>query len=74
MIIVDAINDCLEREDAVDRILRIIHCINRYKLAMNHMPIMPNQILLFANQFPDLGKSFWRMRRNLLTSNNLHHL
>jgi len=28
MIIVDAIHYCLEREDVVDRILRIILCIN----------------------------------------------
>jgi hypothetical protein len=28
MIIVDAIHNCLEREDVVDRILRIILCIN----------------------------------------------
>jgi hypothetical protein len=28
MIIVDAINDALERVDAIDRILRIILCIN----------------------------------------------
>jgi hypothetical protein len=60
MIIVDAINDCLEREDVVDRILRIIHCINRYKLAMNHMSIVPDQILLFTNQFLDLGTALWR--------------
>jgi hypothetical protein len=62
MIIVDAIHNCLERVDAVDRILRIILCINRYKLAMNHMSIEPNQILLFTNQFPDLGMALWRVR------------
>jgi hypothetical protein len=28
IIIVDAIHDCLEREDAVDRQIRIILCIN----------------------------------------------
>ncbi len=40
MIIVDAINNCLERVDAVDRILRIILCINRYELAIDCMPIV----------------------------------
>ena len=59
MIIVDAINNCLERVDAVDRILRIILCINRYKLAIDCMPIVLNQILLFTNQFPDLGMALW---------------
>jgi hypothetical protein len=60
MIIVDTKNNCLERVDAVDRILRIILCINRYKLAMNHMSIVPDQILLFTNQFLDLGTALWR--------------
>ena len=64
MIIVDVINDYLERVDRVDRILIIIICINRYKLARNHMSIVPDQILLFTNQFPDLGESLSLMRRN----------
>ena len=51
MIIVDAINDCLERVDAVDRVFRIILCINRYKLAINYMSIVPNQILLTTVNF-----------------------
>jgi hypothetical protein len=49
MIIVDAINDCLEREDAVDRILRIILCINRCKLALKCMSIVPYLIFRFTN-------------------------
>ena len=64
MIIVDVINDYLERVDTVDRILIFILCINRYKLARNHMSIVPDQILLFTNQFPDLGESLGGMRRN----------
>ena len=60
MIIVDTKYNCLERVDAVDRILGIILCINRYKLAMNHMSIVPDQILLFTNQFLDLGTALWR--------------
>ena len=61
MIIVDAINDCLERVDAVDRNLRIFLCINRYKFAMNDIAIVLNQFLLFTNQFPDLGMAQWCM-------------
>jgi hypothetical protein len=64
MIIVGAKNDCLERVDEVDRILRIILCINRYELAIDCMPIVPNQILLFANQFPELGTAIWRMSKD----------
>ena len=64
MIVVDTKNYCSEREYAVDRILRIFLCINRYKLAIDCMPIVHNQILLFANQFPDLGMALWRMSRD----------
>jgi hypothetical protein len=55
MIIIDAKNYSLERVDAVDRILGIILCINRYKLAMDDIAIVLNQFLLFINQFPKLG-------------------
>jgi hypothetical protein len=59
MIIIGAIHDYLEREDAVDRNFRKFLCINRYKLAIDSMPIVPNQIYLFTNQFPDLGMDQW---------------
>jgi hypothetical protein len=56
MIIVDAINDCLERIDAVDRFLIMILRINPCILMRNCLPMTSREVFRFAYPFSDLGK------------------
>jgi hypothetical protein len=59
MIMLDIESYWMEELGTEEPTLGIISFIKRYILGMNRIPITPKQILLFANEFPELGTAIW---------------